>query len=72
MAFSAAVALVMGAVMVWALAIVCISLSCEPVPVVMGWFLDEDECAAAIRAIDKSWRPTMGVYELKCFVRLEV
>jgi hypothetical protein len=58
--------------MVWIVAIICTSLSCEPIPAVVGWFDGEDECRAAALMIIQSWRPTMGFYDVGCMQRLEM
>lgn len=58
--------------MVWAIAIVCISLSCEPVPQVAGWFFSESDCDAAIQTILESWKPEIGHYGLSCFPRFVI
>ncbi len=55
--------------MVWAIAILCVSLSCEPIPAIVGWFDEQDECAAAAQMVAASWKPTMGFYTLSCFQR---
>ncbi len=58
--------------MVWAIAIVCVSLSCEPVPVLMGWFYDDVDCRQAVHMIDVSWQPTAGIYQMSCYYRLAI
>lgn len=55
--------------MAWAIAIICVTLSCEPVPVVSGWFEFEDECISAAVLITSSWKPEIGFYTVKCFAR---
>lgn len=55
--------------LVWAIRIICISLSCDPIPAVVGYFDDEPECVAVLRQIDSAWKPSMGIYEMKCFTR---
>ena len=56
--------------MVWAISIVCVSLSCEPIPIVSGWFYSERDCVEALQLIDTAWQPTMGFYEMKCYSRV--
>jgi len=55
--------------MVWALAIVCVSLSCEPIPAIVGWFEAEDECTATAQMVAASWKPSVGFYTMTCFQR---
>ncbi len=55
--------------MVWALAIVCVSLSCEPLPILAGWFDSDDECDTAARMVLASWKPMMGFYQVGCIRR---
>lgn len=58
--------------MVFAIAIACVSLSCEPVPIFAGWYFTEQECVRAAVAAMESWRPTVGIYELSCIRRTEI
>lgn len=58
--------------MVWAITIVCLSLSCDVIPGVVGWFDDESECKQALHLIDVAWQPTMGVYQMACVTRAAI
>lgn len=58
--------------MVWAIAIICISLSCERIPVVTGWYYCAEDCMAAADAIVGAWSPSIGFYEVECVARLVV
>jgi hypothetical protein len=55
--------------MVWAITIICVSLSCEPIPQISGWFDSEDECSQAAMIIAQSWKPDIGVYSIMCWPR---
>lgn len=55
--------------MVWTISILCVSLSCEPLPIVMGWFFSEADCTAGARMLMESWKPSVGFYEVECKVR---
>lgn len=55
--------------MIWVIAIVCVSLSCEPVPIMAGWFDAEDECMASARLVMEAWKPSLGFYEVRCVPR---
>lgn len=58
--------------MVWAISILCISLSCEPIPTTMGWYELEAECIAALHLVDRAWQPTQGFYTMACVTRLAI
>jgi hypothetical protein len=58
--------------MVWAIAIVCLTLSCDPLPVVSGYFFSELDCRFAVRLIIESWKPDLGLYEVGCFPRSSI
>lgn len=58
--------------MVWAISILCVSLSCEPIPTIAGWFDTPEECTSALRLVDRAWKPTMGFYALGCVVRFAI
>ena len=58
--------------MVWAIAILCVSLSCEPIPIMAGWFFSNEDCIGAAQQVVASWRPTQGLYHVECVMRLVV
>lgn len=55
--------------MVWVVAITCVSLSCEPIPIITGWFDSEEDCTMAAAMIMDSWNPDIGYYKVKCRAR---
>lgn len=56
--------------MVWTIAILCVSLSCEPLPIMLGWFFEEEDCLEAGASVMASWKPTMGYYQISCVARV--
>jgi hypothetical protein len=58
--------------MVWALAIMCTSLSCDPIPALHGWFDTEEECEHAAMIVSQTWQPTMGLYIVSCVTRMVI
>lgn len=58
--------------MVWAISILCVSLSCEPMPQMAGWFYTEPDCLVAVRLVMDSWNPDVGLYSLKCVSRSQI
>lgn len=55
--------------MVWAISILCVSLSCEPVPQMLGWYFSERDCTDAALMITQSWQPEIGFYRIECVTR---
>ena len=55
--------------MAWAIAIVCVSMSCERIPDIAGWFDEHDECISTARMVVASWQPTVGFYHVSCQAR---
>ncbi len=55
--------------MVWAIAVTCVSLSCEPLPIMMGWFFSQSDCVHAAYMINESWKPEIGLYRIECIAR---
>lgn len=58
--------------MVWAMAIMCVSFSCEPVPITAWWYFSADDCDVAAQMIMASWKPDVGFYSLSCFPRFVI
>ncbi len=56
--------------LVWIIVIACVSLSCEPMPIFVGWFDGPDECIAAAQQIIAAWKPDIRLYNVHCFERL--
>lgn len=58
--------------MVWAITIICLTLSCGPIPQLVGWYDTDEECAQAAIMISQSWKPDIGFYSILCRTRLVV
>lgn len=58
--------------MVWAITIVCLSLSCESAPIMAGWYFSAEDCAVAAQMITASWKPDVGFYGVSCFPRFVI
>lgn len=54
---------------VWAIMIACMSLSCERIPAIAGWFDSPEDCISTAEMIVESWKPDVGIYEVRCFQR---
>lgn len=58
--------------LVWAIAIMCVSPSCEPLPMLGGWYDSQPECLTNARAIMEAWSPSIGFYEVSCIARMVI
>lgn len=58
--------------MVWVITVVCLTLSCEPIPIMAGYFFSYEDCGIAARLVIESWQPELGYYSVECLTRLQI